>query len=174
VKRIVVAKYNEDIGWTNNPVIAQRGWEVEIIEKNRPAGNVGREAESYLFYIVENYKNIRYEDLIFFCQGNPFPHTESFYEALLLDRQTFLGAVYVCDQTGEPHGHDLPVAEYYQTIFKEECPAAIYFYAGAQFIIDGANILARPLEFWQKLYDMSLQDKAPWVFERLWQFIFWF
>jgi hypothetical protein len=73
--KVVVARYAEDLSWLR----MFRGEEVEIINKGAVLPwvgvgwkvaelmNVGREAHSYLWWIVENYD--RLPDVVFFTQG---------------------------------------------------------------------------------------------------------
>lgn len=73
--KVVVARYAEDLSWLR----IFRGEEVEIINKGAElpwkgvgwtehnAMNVGREAHSYLWWVVENYD--RLPDVCFFTQG---------------------------------------------------------------------------------------------------------
>ena len=74
--KVVVARYEEGVDWLR----MFRGEEVEIVNKGRklpwvgvgwtvlPAMNVGREAHSYLWWVVENYD--RLPDVVFFTQGS--------------------------------------------------------------------------------------------------------
>ena len=73
--KVVVARYAEDLSWLR----MFRGEEVEIINKGgalpwagvgwtvKEGLNVGREAHSYLWWVVENYD--RLPDVCFFTQG---------------------------------------------------------------------------------------------------------
>ena len=73
--KIVVARYNENIEWLNsvmnNCIIYNKGDKLglsnEIILEN-----VGREAETYLHYIIENYQKL--PDIVIFTQGNISDH----------------------------------------------------------------------------------------------------
>ena len=47
---IVIAKFNEDITW-----VKQLRYNYKIYDKSKDIPNVGREAETYLRYIIENY-----------------------------------------------------------------------------------------------------------------------
>ena len=69
--QIVIARYNEDISWSNplkeNRIIYNKGPEIKgLNEKKLP--NFGRESHTYLHHIVENYDKLA--DITLFCQGN--------------------------------------------------------------------------------------------------------
>ena len=85
---IIIARYVENVSWVLK--LLQNTWinKVLIVNKGPPldlkhdkihimnAHNVGREGETYLSYIINNYNNLPKH--IFFCQGNPFVHCASF------------------------------------------------------------------------------------------------
>jgi hypothetical protein len=99
--KVVVARYAEDLSWLR----MFRGEEVEIVNKGtalpwvgvgwkvQELMNVGREAHSYLWWIVDNYD--RLPDVVFFTQGQvvdclgpkwtPFSHKGSEIGRLLGD-----------------------------------------------------------------------------------------
>ena len=73
---IVVSKYGEDIDW-----VKKINHKVTIYDKsNNPVEgsiklkNVGREGETFLYHIVNNYNNL--DDVTVFLQGNPFEHLQ--------------------------------------------------------------------------------------------------
>ena len=85
---IIIARYVENVSWVLK--LLQNTWinKVLIVNKGPPldlkhdkiqivnAHNVGREGETYLSYIINNYNNLPKH--IFFCQGKPFVHSVSF------------------------------------------------------------------------------------------------
>ena len=85
---IIIARYVENVSWVLK--LLQNAWinRVLIVNKGPPldlkhvkiqivdAHNVGREGETYLSYIINNYTNLPKH--IFFCQGNPFVHSATF------------------------------------------------------------------------------------------------
>lgn len=85
---IIIARFIENVSWVLK--LLQNTWinKVLIVNKGPPldlkhdkiqiinAHNVGREGETYLSYIINNYNNLPKH--IFFCQGNPFVHNRSF------------------------------------------------------------------------------------------------
>jgi hypothetical protein len=69
---IVIAKYYEDITWSedfiDNRVVYEKCAE-PIIENSIHLENKGRETDTYLTYIIDNYDNL--PDCIIFTQGDP-------------------------------------------------------------------------------------------------------
>lgn len=175
---IIVAKYKEDVSWTEK--LPNNIFNVEILDKG-PEGtlkNVGREAHSYLHYIVNNYSKL--SGTYIFTQGNPFDHCPDFLEKIytpVSDKLPgggirFFGDVIACGPVGEPHHTGLPVKKYWDKIFDRKFPDIIWFVPGAQFIVSASVIKKRPLAFYESLYQMSTEEYFPWVIERLWPEIF--
>nr|WRJ69570.1 UDP-galactopyranose mutase [Oceanusvirus sp.] len=97
---IVVARHTEDVGWVREMaltntwirdiVVVNKGREMEsplpdvIRIKNAP--NVGREGETYLSYILENYDDL--PEHMWFTQGNPLEHSPDFFGLLSMDSVT--------------------------------------------------------------------------------------
>ena len=65
--QIVVARYNEDIEWIadNNKIIYNKGILLNI-NNEYLLENIGRESETYLHYIIDNYDNL--PDVVVFTQ----------------------------------------------------------------------------------------------------------
>lgn len=72
---IVIARYNENLDWLkkfNNLNIKVYDKGEDLIHNSKKLPNIGREAHTYLTYIVENYDNL--DDVTIFTQGNPLDH----------------------------------------------------------------------------------------------------
>ena len=74
---IVVAHYNEDLSWLkgfskDSLRIYSKGNHTNINGIKESLPNVGREAHTYLYYIIQNYDNL--PDIVFFTQGNISDH----------------------------------------------------------------------------------------------------
>jgi hypothetical protein len=73
--KIVIAKYKEDMGWVdrlhqNNVIIYDKSG---IFKENTiPLPNIGRESETFIRYIIENYDTL--SEYTFFCKEIRF-HT---------------------------------------------------------------------------------------------------
>lgn len=99
---IVIARYNEDIEWSNkylsNVLIINKGDKIEGIKNQIFYPNVGREGHSYYKYIVDNYDNL--DDYIIFLQGNPLDHSpdiinilDTFMENYNKDKENFMNII---------------------------------------------------------------------------------
>lgn len=85
---IIIARFMENLSWVlkllqntwinkvliinKGPMLDLKHNKIQIIN----AHNIGREGETYLSYIINNYNNLPKH--IFFCQGNPFVHCSTF------------------------------------------------------------------------------------------------
>lgn len=72
----IVSRYTEDIEWLkpimDSCVIINKGTKLSTEDVMRE--NVGRESESYLYYIIEHYDNL--PEVCVFTQGNIADHTK--------------------------------------------------------------------------------------------------
>lgn len=181
---LVVAHYNENLDWLEktkvNKTVFHKG-------SSAPYGirlqNIGREAHTYLFYIVENYDNL--QDYTIFCQGNPFDHFREMLQllnnlpslrSLKKYKEIFVlthDHVASDDRNGRPHCYP-PVElgkesdRLFSNIFKE-----FSFTPGAQFVVPKEIILNRSKDFYKKCLAADwLYPHMPVVYERLWLKIF--
>jgi hypothetical protein len=180
--QIVVAKYNEDVAWTDfftNVLIYNKGSTLEPTDI--PLPNIGREAHTYYYHIYTNYDNLA--DYTAFLQGAPFDHSPNILNNLWKYTITppstdfvFLSeTIFYSNLSGCTHHPELKMADVYEKIFqerKEEMP--LTFGTGAQFIVKREAILRRPREFYLRivnLFDAMCTPEAC-VLERLHHFIF--
>ena len=73
----VIAKYKENIEWTkkiNNKIIIYDKSDSPI-DGSIKLKNCGKEGETFLYHIVNNYNNL--DDVTVFLQANPFEHLQS-------------------------------------------------------------------------------------------------
>lgn len=163
---LVIAKYKEELDWTKDI----RGWNIKIYDKSKDIPNIGREAETYIRYILENYKNL--PNLICFCQGNPFDHEPDFLKILNKKEPCFFGKITNDNEVGYPNHPGLEIGKTYEKIFGESLDI-FRFYAGAQFIVNKEQILKHPLKFYKNINKILLEEEqAPWCLERIWSYIF--
>jgi hypothetical protein len=120
--KLIVARYNENLDWVNHfesYQIYNKG--VKDLAPHHQANavqlpNVGREAHTYLYHIINNYDNL--EDVLIFSQGTVFHHTyhqdmnEFKRRALDIDRHGFSvdlgnisGLIGDNSETFSLHGH---------------------------------------------------------------------
>ena len=91
---LVVARYHEDLAWLKD---VPSNFDIIVYNKDVtreaniphdraitiiPRDNVGREADTYLTYIIDHYDTL--PETIVFCQGDPFPHSPHFIDLLKL------------------------------------------------------------------------------------------
>jgi hypothetical protein len=182
---IVVARYNEDISWTDqfqNVVIYNKGAPL-----NRPnvipLPNVGREPHTYYKYICDNYHNL--DDYTVFLQGHPFDHSRHIIQDVK-NLTTFKGdfeflseCILTVTLENEARAH-YPcrngLATYYRVFGIRPRPNKMYtFGAGAQFIVSKKNILKRPKSFYLKIIEILQHDINPiegFVIERFHKLVF--
>jgi hypothetical protein len=183
---IVISKYNENIDWSN-----KLKSKVIIYDKSNSNNNyiklpnIGREAHTYLYYIINNYNNL--PEYVCFLQGNPFDHL-NIENINQIENESFLNKdfiplnkIYTCELNGNPHHPNLNFDFIFDDLFIEK-PININFIVGAQFIVKKENILNRSLSFYKELYkyferndinDLIMGvNKMPWVMERIWLYIF--
>ena len=186
---IVIARYQEDISWIksiNNiytPIIYNKyhSDEYEYLP------NVGREAHTYLYYIVNNYEKL--SDITVFCQGNPFDHDPNFISKILnssiVDSVKIIGFLGLGPNVKEGiyanfdlrHKNGLPMFYVLNLLFgininSNDSYDTVY---GAQFIVSKNNILHRPLSFYRFLLQFVSDESNPieaYILERLWPYIF--
>jgi Protein of unknown function (DUF3431) len=85
--KIVVARYHENVDWItdDNKIIYNKGYKLnvnnEILVKN-----IGRESETYLRYIIENYHDL--PDVVVFTQGYIKDHCDR--NNIKMDSMTYL------------------------------------------------------------------------------------
>lgn len=211
---LVLSRYKENVGWINDYADNSK---IEIyvynksdiglgIENNKikliQKDNIGRECETYLSYIIENYDNL--SDLTVFTQAFPFDNIPSFYDFLDYDitQEEYINYFHwygtkkhTCDENGSPgiypitSGHPNPYNRtlkiIYEDMFSEECPSYIEFRPNASFSVSKDIILRHPKEFYEKLityvnypeqYEYEGKFKCnPYeahVIERIWGVIF--
>lgn len=170
---IVIAKYKEDISWIEelqkeNIVIYDKSGEQN---PNPPIGikqymqrpNIGREGETFLYYILMNYDNLT--DYIVFLQGNPFDHTGEINTPKKLQNKIndhiqqqniqIFGFGQFIDQC-EYH-YNMRFQDYCNLLFDNQNYSTICgFNAGCQYIIPKEYILSRPKQFYSRLYSMII------------------
>ncbi len=167
MKTAVIARYQEDISWTKNlpPDVTPY-----VVQKGEQLPNIGRESLSYLWFITNFYDQLN--GWYYFVQGDPFghPNPPTFREERCPE---LFGYWNLTDEQGGPMHDGLPIAEFAAEagITIDSYPSE--FFSGAQFLTDAAGIRAWPLNFYHRLVVMhDSYDKAPWVMERLWNWLF--
>jgi Protein of unknown function (DUF3431) len=182
---MVIAKYQEDVSWaqgniriydkSNNPLVGS----IQL-------KNTGREADTYLRYIIGNYHNL--DDNTVFIQGNPFDHMEIGANLNSIPYTDNVMGLYTCTATEWIDTYPgLHMRRVFSDILGREAPDTLKVVYGAQFIVHKNCILSRPLQFYKrllsKLSDMNFDNAHydneynpdvlnAWIMERLWLYIF--
>jgi len=175
---LVIALYNEDLTWLNqlsfNHTIYNKG---NSTIDSIPLPNIGRESDTFLNYILNNYHNL--PDTIAFLQGNPFPHCGNIIQRLKEYNSNELeglnGGLFYNKIDGCPTHCGLRIAEVYQKLFNiNNNPDEVYFTTGGQYIVPKRYITNKTYSWWEQAYSIHQEyiDDSPWVYERLWPYIY--
>ena len=182
---IIVSKYKEDIEWTKNikHKVTIYDKSDNPVEGSIPLKNVGREGETFLYHIINNYNNL--DDVTVFLQGNPFEHLQILvgWRANL----TYEEKNIVINKINTEISDDCEFTTFYQVLYNvpnytndvNTTDACKKYYnenydfftvsPGAQYIVPKKNILSRPLEFWKKLHKAMYEDELNgYSQEQLW------
>lgn len=150
--KYVIARYNENVDWAKD-------LDHFIVQKGEHLENKGREASSYLWYIIENYNNLKGDYI--FCQARRSDHPKWDEEPQ-----------NESDLQGQPHHSDLRIKDMAGEL-GIEAPEYIRFRGGAEFKVSAKEIKKRPKEWYKKAYRLANEfPRAPWIYERLWGVIF--
>ena len=201
--KIVVARYNEDIRWLNNEMhnctIYNKGEPLNI-ENEFMLENLGRESDTYLNHIINNYDNL--SDLVVFTQARIQDHVGSDDVNFLLKMkndalihgksQNFFSHTDVGNQPSFDHNWNLrPEGWYLKDNYKDnqpllfidwfknnimvEYPNPIFIYGAGLFAIKKELILKYPIEYYKKLVlevNHHIDPIEGHFFERSWYYIF--
>lgn len=172
----VIARFNESIEWTGGlpgkVVVYNKGEPLPSACETLP--NIGRESHTYLTHIIRRYREVT--GIVVFCQGSSFDHAPGLRD--FTPPQNSFGLmtrrILTCGFDGSPHHPGLEIDDFWERLFGAEVkPAALEFGAGAIFYVTAEAIRNRPLEFYQRALDLHHQiEKAPWIMERLWKYVF--
>lgn len=192
--QLVVARYNEDVSWLESvdlpSVIYNKGRSDLLFARSdiwiRQLYNVGREAHTYLWHILNNWNNLA--DTTIFTQGDPFTHSPDFLGRLLHDYEDTTSLTirhlphhpckWITDQdfVEYKHGFEIRYGKichfnemgYYfnarwfdllwSRLFVPECkPKDPIFGYGAIYAVPKDRILARPRSFYQYCFKQTEQ-----------------
>ena len=187
---VVVARFNEDVGWTaklrhDARVLFYDKGESRCLGSTR-LPNVGREAHTYLWHIVDNY--MRFPDWTFFTQGDPnrhmpFSHLQGiingfpatwFRSALWIESgpMFFVNRPVCFEGVTEGENQEKGVGDVWRELFEGEPPVAMVFAPAAIFAISRARLESRSLSFYKLAMELaSRRARGAWEFERLWAYL---
>jgi len=126
----VVARYNEDISWLDeiengDVLIYNKGDDFETKYPYIRVPNIGREAETFLKAIINNYQFLSQYDNVIFLQGNPIEHCFDLIEFLNNPNvdlsETWYGLSHSCPKL---NFHRNEMLFYFPTIYAKilDCP----------------------------------------------------
>ncbi len=169
---IVVAHYQEDLSWTNtlaNVTIYSKG-------PNGSLPNIGREAHTYLYHIVNRYDNLA--DRTAFVQGEPFDHPLIPFEDQANSTEPFLAVnseecLFAADHCWGTDDNFSSVGEktrgyvirgesllsFSRTFLGLEPPATYWFSWGAQFCVSRERVRSQPVNYYQSLLDLLCKEE---------------
>jgi hypothetical protein len=184
MNQLIVARFNEDLSWIQHV----QGWEKLIVNKGEffqlspnfaqiKVENVGREPETFLSYILENWDALPKQ--MAFVQGNPFDHApEAVLELNSLAKKSVAfawlneKAKISCDRLGNPQHPGLDIVNACvacQMLFPEE----FVFVPGGQFVVSKERVKKHDQFLYEALRNIARNDpKGPWIIERLWGVLF--
>lgn len=174
-KWIVISKYKEpDMAWLEQ--LSRLEWTIWIDDKGKDEADnhPGREASTYLQWIVSHYDHVAGDEVVF-CQMNPFNHCPTFLSDIHNEKIMWFGEVHKCDKHGYPACDFCPMHSW-ADVFDLPKLDEYSFVAGAQYRVFDEQILARPLEFWKALLALSkigshTTNFSAYVLERMWPLI---
>jgi hypothetical protein len=157
---MVVARCKENLDWLKdvqwNYIVYNKGGNLPKWIKNQiKLRNIGREAHTYLTYIINNYDNL--PDHTIFAQGNPFDHVSKFTQNIHdFDEKTnfFPLSDCVCSEKFENPNEIWPeLAKTIRKLFLDDIASFkhIEYPEGAQFIVSKKAILFHSKMTYQKL-----------------------
>ena len=188
-KRICVAHYQEDLSWLKSINVdvdvyvyhkynnnLNYNEKVILDSNNFELRNVGREGETYLRYILDNYPTL--SEYTILCQGDPFYHCKDF--TTIVNNFTESTSVkfladWIVEESldGAPYGTGYGIYEVLVQLGLHSNVTGYVFPAGAQYIIPRSFILNKSIDWWRFCYDIyNSNEKSAWIFERLWPLIF--
>ena len=187
---VVVAKYKENVDWITNSDLPHIVYNKDK-DNNNPTfislPNIGREAHTYLYYIVNNYHNL--PKYVFFsegnCRSNRIKGENETLDSLYKIIKTYKGyprllpmGIEVTEQVdciGEQYDINFNVLKVYYDLF-EVYKDTYTFYQGGQLIVPRERIKFHTLKFYKHLIE-NISDKkdngiCAWTLERLWPYIY--
>jgi hypothetical protein len=203
MRNCVIAYYNEDLSWIkalnnfDNFFIYNKSNNNKYIK----LPNIGREAHTYLYHIVNNYDNILNtpDDVTLFTQGKISDHTNKteleYTEDLLVDAE-LLGisinnardhkfnkhsATYDFRIKQWPPGNileqepqNLNFGQWFTKYIKNEFPEIIYWWVGAIFAVKHKFILNNTREYYNNILNLFISNspEIAHYMERAWLYLF--
>jgi hypothetical protein len=158
---IVISKYEENIDWVyklKHPYIVYDK-STNPLKISIPRPNIGREAETLLYYIITKYDSLPNKTI--FLQGDPRSNPVAYsyeqvidelnkeHDSILKPILTWEGHTYIDD-------YWLKTCSILNSILFDNNPIVKYS-SGAQYVIPKENILNRPLDLYIALHRLVIK-----------------
>jgi hypothetical protein len=169
---VVISKYNEDVSWVdkiNHEVLIYDKSETPVKNSiSRP--NIGREAETLLYYIITNYNNL--PDLTIFLQGDPRSNPVKYtYEEVIDEINKYhayeLKTILTWEGCTDLKEYWLKNCKILNDVLFDTDNDIVKYSSGVQYVIPKNLILNRPLDMYKKIHDSIIKfGNNPLVAER--------
>lgn len=187
---LVVAKFKENIDWvfgTGLPFTIYNKDPECFNQQFTTLPNIGREAHTYLHYIVTNYDSL--PDYVFFSEGNCLSNRllgeEESIDNLYNEIKSYKGyprvkpmgvkVVETLESIPGTYTVNKNVVNVYKKLFNEE-KTKFVFHIGGQLIVPRSRIKFHSYNFYKHLYDnisdIRSSGYCAWTLERLWPYIY--
>jgi hypothetical protein len=198
-KKILIAHYNENLNWINN-LNFDGGIDVYSKTINNNDGkfisvNKGQEVPMYLKYIIDNYDNLPKKTL--FLHGHYTSQHQDFTSRFICENVNWDCDLFFSVNRREWYqevsqnyqlsqgAYDVWIKNYWYVFepFLNFPQEGLFFYSGAQFVVDKSLILQHPKSFYEHLYQWVLTENINLprgssdeiisrIFEYSWHYIF--
>lgn len=181
---LVIARHNEDVSWANNIQM-----QIDVVQKGVDVPNVGREATSYIHWMIHNYHTC--EGMAYFVQGGSPEHRQGLAQYFRQPLAPFPfhwlpGPFWITDAKRNPMFPDeleLPIDELWHALTGREF-VSCYYVPHALFAVSAETIRRKPLEDYHEAYalfttgfavgskplsETDYMERGPWAMERLWE-----
>lgn len=161
---VIISRYNEPVEWVKklkcDYIIFNKGDKLNDTEipqeKIIELENWGRESETFLRYICQNYDKLADETI--FLQANPFDHfpetIDYINSELKYNELVGLGPSTECDLSGFPSYPNLPLSTVINPMIPKFSLEKIPFTAGAQWVVNKKFIHNKTHRWWRSLYGL--------------------
>jgi hypothetical protein len=202
--KIVVARYNENLNWLNNfmsdCMIYNKGKKLDL-SNEIILPNVGRESETYLRFIIDNYDNL--PDIVIFTQGKISDHCKDHNNYLqkikdeaeicdkslpriihisralrdsCFDPEWNLNNKHINNDSERYLNHEeISFLSWFKQNISKSYPNPINIYINGIFAVKKELILIHPKEYYENLIKYVNHHVDPMeghFFERAWYYIF--
>ncbi len=196
--RMVIARFDEDISWSDGypRVIYNKGEKIAGLtdEEQIVLPNVGRDAQTYLTYIIDNYDHL--PEYVLFCRGNIRNHVGDLtIESFVNPDYDYVAARFCNVRTWDPttgrllhtgtalerfrDGRMRPAGmtcvEWFEKVLDVRVGDSAIYSPGSVFCVSAGKIRSHPIEWYAMLLDFVSDHPDPeesHYLERSWLYIF--